>query len=41
MRAGSGKGGFHRNSDRFTVNVDSRASDHLIDDELIQDSGTG
>ena len=32
---GSGKRGFHPNIDRFTMIVDSGASDHLIDEELI------
>ena len=31
----SGNRGFHPNSDRFTMRVDSGASDHLIDEELI------
>ena len=32
---GSGNRGFHPNNDRFTMIVDSGASDHLIDEELI------
>ena len=32
---GSGNRGFHPSSDRFTMIVDSGASDHLIDEELI------
>ena len=32
---GSGNRGFHPNNDRFTMLVDSGASDHLIDEELI------
>ena len=35
LLAGSGKRGFHPNSDRFTMIVDSGASDHVIDEELI------
>ncbi|CAN0464242.1 unnamed protein product, partial [Laminaria digitata] len=31
----NGERGFHPNSDRFTMIVDSGASDHLIDQELI------
>ena len=34
LLAGSGNRGFHLNSDRFTVIVDSDASDHLIGKEL-------
>ena len=35
LLAGSCKRGFHPNSDRFTMIVDSDASDHSIDEELI------
>ena len=35
LLASSGNRGFHPNSDRFTTLVDSGASDHLIDKELI------
>ena len=35
LLAGSGNRGFHPKSDRFTMLVDSGASDHLIDEELI------
>lgn len=33
--AGDGQRGFHSNSVRFTAIVNSGASDHMIDDELI------
>ena len=33
--AGSGRRGFHPNADRITMIVDSGASDHLVDDEMI------
>ena len=35
LLAGSGNRGVHPNSDKFTMRVDSGASDHLIDEELI------
>ena len=35
LLAGSGNRGFHPSIDRFTMLVDSGASDHLIDEELI------
>ena len=35
LLAGSGNRRFHHNSDKFTMLVDSGASDHLIDEELI------